>query len=161
MVYFDGQVQKLVDYLQNTETNFGPYIMQSCNKIWLNTRVEDWIYIRNQYTRYFIMWCPIRKIPFIKYLVHRLRILSIQESELQYQRPKRWNGLWWTTKVMLMSVYLHRMQTQNNSGQLLLVPQKLSPKMISDAVDVTLFIQCKPKKLLVSTNILGILFIMD
>ena len=38
----------ILNYLRNTKTNFGPYIMQRCIEIRVNTRVEDWRYIPSE-----------------------------------------------------------------------------------------------------------------
>ena len=38
----------VLNYLRNTKTNFGPYIMQQCNEIRVNTGVEDWRYIPSE-----------------------------------------------------------------------------------------------------------------
>ena len=72
-VFLWSDSETVLNYLRNTKTNFGPYIMRRCNEIRVNTHP-----LRNQYFRYFVMWHLIRQIPFIKYLVLRSRVFNTQ-----------------------------------------------------------------------------------
>ena len=41
-VFLWSDSKTVLNYLRNTGTNFGPYILRRCNEIRGNTRVEDW-----------------------------------------------------------------------------------------------------------------------
>ena len=43
-----SDLKTVLNYLRNTKTNFGPYIMRRCNEIRVNTRVDDWRYIPSE-----------------------------------------------------------------------------------------------------------------
>ena len=43
-----SDLKTVLNYLRNTKTNFRPYIKRRCNKIQVNTRVEDWRYIASE-----------------------------------------------------------------------------------------------------------------
>ena len=44
-VFLWSDSKNVLIYLRNKKPNFEPYIMRRCNKIRVNTRVEDWRYI--------------------------------------------------------------------------------------------------------------------
>ena len=44
-VFLWSHSKTVLNYLRNTGTNFGPYILRRCNEIHGNTRVEDWGHI--------------------------------------------------------------------------------------------------------------------
>ena len=47
-VFLWSDSKTVLNYLRNKKNNFGPYIIRRCNKIRVNTRVEDWRYIPSE-----------------------------------------------------------------------------------------------------------------
>lgn len=70
-----------LNYLRNTETNFGSYIMRRCSKIRLNTRIDDWKCIPCEINRTNFV---LRGIPKILYRV------SLGIPIEKYYSLKRW-----------------------------------------------------------------------